>query len=98
MIIIFVFQDLFNDDYVDEIETEFKSIRWWEAEIFRIHGCKTLRLRLDDGRNSIADYFTDKLLILEDIEKLELQTFLVGKVPTKSTYGTVSITRICQVW
>lgn len=64
-------------------------MRWNQAEIFRIHGCKALRLRLDDGRNTLADRFDQKILIVEDIEELELLQFRVGEVPRTSTTGTV---------
>ena len=84
-------QEFFSDDYINDIEQEFDRVRWYEAEIFRIHNCRTLRLRLDDGRDSLSDYFRQKILIIEDIEELELQTFLVGKVPSSSSYGTVMI-------
>ena len=84
-------QDLFEDDYVDDIEYEQgDSTDWFRAEIFRIHGCKTLRLSLKSGRDTLADYFSEKLLIVEQIESLELEDFEVGELPGSTNFGTVS--------
>ena len=83
---------MLDDSYIEDIEDEQDgSTDWYKSEILRIHGCKTLRLRLPSGRNTLADYFDGKLLIIENIENLELQDFDVGKLPTSSNYGTVSI-------
>ena len=83
---------MFDDSYIEDIEDDQDgSTDWFRSEIFRIHGCKTLRLRLTSGRNSLADYFDGKLLIVEDIKNLELQEFDVGKRPSSSNYGTVSL-------
>ena len=86
-----IFQELLDDDYIEIIEEEQdNSIDWYRAEIFRIHDCKTLRLRLENSRDSLADYFDRKLLIVENIENLELQKFEVGKLPASSSTRTVS--------
>jgi len=83
--------DLFEDDYVDDIEYEQgDSTDWFRAEIFRIHGCKTLRLSLKSGRDTLADYFSQKLLIVEQIESLELEDFEVGELPGSTNFGTFS--------
>ena len=84
-------QDLFEDDYVEDIEyDQGDSTDWFRAEIFRIHGCKTLRLSLKSGRDTLADYFSEKLLIVEQIESLELEDFEVGELPGSTNFGTVS--------
>ena len=84
-------QDLFEDDYVEDIEyDQGDSTDWFQAEIFRIHGCKTLRLSLKSGRDTLADYFSEKLLIVEQIESLELEDFEVGELPGSNNFGTVS--------
>jgi len=82
--------ELFDDSYIEDIEEDQGNTDWFQAEIFRIYDCKTLRLRLTDGRDSLADYFRQKLLIVEQIDNLELQEFDVGKLPTSSNYGTFS--------
>ena len=82
------FQDRFNDDYVDDLNDQFEE-NWYEAEIFRIHSCKTLRLRMEDGQNNLGDWFRQKLLIVENITELELDEFGVGKIPNTSPADTV---------
>ena len=91
LICFIIFQELFDDSYIEDIEEDQGNTDWFQAEIFRIYDCKTLRLRLTDGRDSLADYFRQKLLIVEQIDNLELQEFDVGKLPTSSNYGTVSV-------
>ena len=82
---------MLDDSYVDDIlDEQGDSKDWYKSEIFRIYGCKTLRLKLRSGRDSLADYFHEKLLIIEDIDNLELQEFEVGRLPSTSNYGTVS--------
>ena len=45
---------------------------------------------MKSGRDTIADYFSQKLLILEQIDSLEVDDFEVGELPSGNTYGTVS--------
>jgi len=68
----------------------FDSLRWYEAEIFRIFGCDKLRLKLIVGRDTFAKDMAQKILIIERIKELELTDFTVGR---RTTEGTVMLIR-----
>ena len=73
---------------MDDLNEQFDE-NWYEAEIFRIHSCNQLQLRMEDGKDSLGDWFRQKLLIVENITALELTRFDVGKVPSSDPADTV---------
>ena len=73
---------------MDELNEQFEE-NWYEAEIFCIHICETIELRMEDGNGGLGDWFRQKLLIVENITALDLTKFEVGKVPSSDPADTV---------
>ena len=73
---------------MDDVDDEFRKVDWWKADILRIYDCQRLEIDLRKGRDNFADYFHDKVLIIENIQELDVFEFTVGE---DSAIGTVSM-------
>ena len=57
------------------------SSEWHKVEIMRIHDCEELEVDLSQSVDDIGDKMTGKVLIIENIAKLDVKRFEAGIVP-----------------